>query len=481
MISNKVQRFFDELFIRYTLHANVISAKSLNFSAYARSISACPVKAVLFADDRGPVVVSFNAENGLNFDALESETGRRLSLDSGKKYAKELQGFSIRHLPSLGRLYQMPMVVDVELLDQERYLLEFDGKESFIEVDKQGFQQLIKGAQKKCFTKSVAASAKYRSTQEQGKQEAVGQVAQIKQQEATKMSEKKSSLLSLDEVNERFKNGVDLPVIPSVADQLISMKSEDNFELVDLVHLIESDPVVSAKIISYANSPFFSYEGSLETVQEAVYHVLGVDISLNISLALSLGQQFNGPMKGDLGATSIWRHAVYCSVLSQSIATKISGQAGIKPGTAYLFGLLHNIGYLALGHIYKVQFTAFNKMVTLKKDISVEKLEKSLLGVTHTNVGSLLMKSWGMPPQYAVLMENHHNPSYHGDYQEYVNIVYMSNLLLKSVGIGDAEEGQIPRVLLERYNLDESELVSMLDIVMGWHENLDHLAHQLAA
>ena len=468
MMTSKVQGFFDELFIKYTLHANVISAKSQNFSAYARSISACPVKTVLFADDRGPVVVSFNAEDGLNFDTLSRVTSRQLSLDSGNKYVKQLQGFSIRHLPPLGRMFQMPMVVDESLLDQERYLLEFEGKESFIEINKQGFNQLMQGAHKRSFTKSIAAH---------GNEKAV----ESEQQEATNMSPIKSSLLNVSDVNERFKKGVDLPVMPSVANQLIALKSDDNFELIDLVHLIESDPVVSAKIISYANSPFFSYEGSLETVQEAVYHVLGVDVSLNISLALALGQQFNGPMKGPLGASAIWRHAVYCSVLSQSIATKISSEHGIKPGTAYLFGLLHNLGYLALGHIYKVQFTAFNKMVSLKKDISLEKLEKSLLGVTHTNVGSMLVKTWGLPEQYAILMENHHNPKYHGEYQEYVNIVYIANLLLRGVGIGDADEGAIPRILLEKYNLDEAELISMLDIVMGWNENLDHLAHQLAA
>jgi len=472
VISSKVQAFFDELFIRYTLHANVTTEKSLNFSAYARSISACPIKTVLFADNRGPVIVSFNAENGLDFDALSRVTERQLAMDSGKAYKKELQGFSIRHLPPLGRLYQMPMVIDEHLLDHDRYLIEFDGKESFIEIDKQGFKQLMKGAKTKSFTLSVAS---------QRKTESVGQAAQRKLQEKVKMSEEKKGLLNLGDVSERFKQGVDLPVIPAVADQLIALKSEDDFDLVDLVHLIESDPVVSAKIISYANSPFFSYEGNLETVQEAVYHVLGVDISLNISLALALGQQFQGPMKGPLGASAIWRHAVYCSVLSQSIATKIAGNLGVKPGTAYLFGLLHNIGYLALGHLYKTQFTAFNKVVSQKKDIPLEKLEKSLLGVTHTRVGALLMKSWGMPKQYAILMENHHESSYHGEYHEYVNIVYIANLLLKQVGIGDGEEEEIPRALMEKYTLDEAELKNMLDIVMGWHENLDHLAHQLAA
>ncbi len=477
MISSKVQGFFDELFIQYTLHANVISAKSLNFSAYARTISACPVKSVLFADEQGPVIVSFDAEKGLDFDTLARAVGRKLSLDSGKKYTNQLYGFSIRHLPPLGILYQMPMIIDEHLLGHERYLLEFDGKESFIEVDNKGFTRLVKGAEEKSFT-----------TSSESKQVSVGRASLQKQPEASdqegklaKINSQKRGLLNPNDVMERFNQGVDLPVIPSVANQIISMKADDDFELLDLVHLIESDPVVSAKIITYAKSPFFSYEGGLDTVQEAVYHVLGTDVSMNIALALSLGQQFDGPMKGDLGATATWRHAVYCSVLAQSIASKIPKSEGVKPGTAYLFGLLHNIGYLALGHLYKVQFTAFNKIVSQKKDIPMAKLEKSLLGVTHTKVGSLLMKAWGLPEQYGILMENHHAPNYNGDYRAYVNIIYIANLLLKRAGIGDASEDEMPTALLERYALNENELEGMLDIVMGWNENLDHLAHQLAA
>ncbi|MDH3326137.1 MAG: HDOD domain-containing protein [Gammaproteobacteria bacterium] len=472
MNSRNVQGFLDELYVRYVLHANVTTKQPLNFSAYARSISACPIKAVLFADERGPVIAAFNAEDGLAFDTLSTVMKRQFSLDPGRNYKKQLHGFSIRHLPPLGRLYQIPMVIDEGLIDQERYLMEFDGKESFIEIDKKGFKKLIQGAQIKHFTKSIS---------ERRMPKIDSPFIPRKEHKVKNMSQKTNSLLSLNEVKSRFNDGVDLPVIPTVAQQLIFMKSEEKFELLDLVHLIESDPVISAKIISYANSPFFSYEGKLETVQEAVYHVLGVDISLNISLALALGQEFNGPMKGPLGASSIWRHAVYCGVLSQSIATKINNRPSLKPGTAYLFGLLHNIGYLALGQLYKVEFKAFNKAVSLNNDVSLKQLEMSLLGVTHADVGMLLMKSWGMPMQYALLMENHHNGEYNGEYREYVNIVYIANLLLKRAGIGDAEESEVPRILLEQYNLDEAELTNMLDIVMGWHDNLDHLAHQLAA
>jgi len=474
VLSNRVQSFFDELFIKYVLHTNTSQVNTLNFSAFARSLMVCPIKSVLLSDEKGPVIITFNAEDGLDLDAITTMTSRTLALDSGQKYKRQLEGFSIRHLPPLGRFFQIPMVMDSGLLNHEKYLIEINSGESFIEIDQKGFKQLFQGAVKKQFTKPKPGKRQAREKQS-------APPTPRPRTEVVSMTQQTNTLLTLSKLESDFDSGVNLPVIPSVANQLIDLKSKNDFELLDLVYLIESDPVVSAKIIAYANSPFFSYEGKLASVQEAVYHVLGIDLSLNISLALALGQQFKGPSNGPLGSNAIWRHAVYCAVLSQSIASKISSDFKVSPGSAYLFGLLHNIGFLTLGHVYSDQFKAFNKMVIKKQNVPYEMLEKSLLGVQHVNVGAKLMEAWNMPEQYPIVVGNHHKVDYEGKHQVYVNIVYLANVLLKSVEIGDSTAEELPQELLEKYGLKESELINMLNIVMEWHEKLDNLAHQLAA
>jgi len=295
------------------------------------------------------------------------------------------------------------------------------------------------------------------------------------------MENKKETLLTVELLESTFKNSPSLPVMPEVGRQLIALKSQEDVEMTDLIHLIESDPVISAKIVAYASSPFFSYQGKLESVKEAIHHVLGMDMSMNIALAMAVGKQFQGPLKGPVGALSIWSHSVYCAVLSQSIATKISNQVELKAGTAYLYSLLHNIGFLALGHMFSQNFSVFNKSVESDNEAPLDILEQNILGVSHTKAGGLLMASWDMPEEFGIIVENHHNSDYSGPYEVYSHISYIANALLKSIDIGDASDISLPLHLLEKYNLNEADLNEMLEIVVQWQENLDHLARQLVA
>ena len=471
MIKAIAQKFLDEMFVKYTLHSNVTTQSTFQFSAFAKSINACAIKVVLFADDMGPVLVAFAAHHGFDFETLAQQTNRKLALDSGHKYKKQLRGFSVRNLPPFGQLFQIPMVVDEQLLNYQRYLVDVGLGDSFIEIDKKGFYSLVKGAKKNSFTKTLS-SKNTNKPKMNAKQNP--KMADAKQKTRTR------SLLAMSVVEEQFAEGSRLPAMPEIAKKLVDMKTANSFELIELVELIETDPVIATKIIAYSTSPFFAYQGKLETVQEAIYHVLGVDLTLSIALAIAMGEQFKGPANGPVGSLAVWRHAVYAAELAQSIMTKFPDN-DIKPGTAYLFGLMHNIGYLALGHVFPKKFSTFNKSVSLKQEIPLDRLEKHVLGVSHTAVGALLMDVWKLPMPFKCVVEQHHNEWYEGDHEKLIHVLVLTNALLKSIQVGDAKDSMLPMHLLEKYCLREKELLDMLDVVIQWHDNLDHLASQLVA
>ncbi|MDX1811256.1 MAG: HDOD domain-containing protein [Gammaproteobacteria bacterium] len=469
MFTAKVQRFLDELYIKYDLHTNVKVSSTLQFSQFAKTVGAHAVKVVLFSDKRGPLLVAFDAKDGLDFERLSQASGRSLGLDSGYNYKFQLEGFSIRHLPPFGRLFQMPMLVDENLLLHKKYLLEINKGDSFIEVDSRSFKTLIKHATVKSFTRSL----------EEKKQKAsVSTLAASAKKPAIK---KFQPLLSEAVLEKQFKQGANLPVMPSVAKRLLELRAQETLDIDELIFIIKSDPVITAKLISYAQSPYFSYQGKLDTLHEAIFHVLGVDLTVNTALALSVGNEFKGPMDGPMGGTMLWRHAVYSAVLSQSIATTLSERFEIKPSEAYLFALLQNIGFLALGHMFTKRYQLFNKAVIAKPSIAVETIEKRLLGISHVKVGSMLMDAWHMPEPYKLIISNHHNFDYRGNKEIYIHVINLANALLKAMDIGDARDSAIPEDILKKYRINEVEIENMLEMVMSWHDNLNHLAYQLAA
>ncbi len=465
MLSPIVQRFLDGLIVDYALHSNVKTNSTLQFAAYAASVNAHAIKVVLFSDNRGPLLVAFDANDGLDFEALFRVTGRNLGLDSGHKHKNSLQNFSIRHLPPFGRLFHMPMVVDQNLLQHKRYLIDIDKGDSFLEINQKSFKSLFAQAPVKSFAKSISSQVTTQHT------------AQTPDQSVKKFK----PLLSSEEVEKRFSKGVDLPVMPQVAKELLAMRLQDEIDVDKLVEVLSTDPVIVAKLITYAKSPFFSYQGKLGTLQEAIFHVLGLDLTMNTALALSFGQEFKGPMDGAFGARKVWRHSVYLAVLTQSIATSISQRHTVNPNLAYLYALLHNIGFLALGHLYTQRFQLFNKAVSAKKNVPVEIIESKILGISHMKVGQLLVQSWGLSKVYETVIENHHVDNYAGKHEIYVHLIYLANCLLKSIDIGDAKSPEIPKSILKRYQISDAEIQNMLEIVMSWNENLDQLANQLAA
>jgi len=439
----------------------MFSESTLQFSQLADSINGCGIKVVLFSDKRGPVLVVFSAKDGLDFEALTQVTGRELKLDSGLQYKKQLCGFSIRNLPPFGRMFQIKMIADERLSGYEDYLIDIGEDDCFLEVNRRGFDTLLKGAGVFAFSQQ-ASDAKALSV-------------------SSANSGKMSTLLTVKVVESMFANGQSLPAMPGVGAELLQLKGSRDFDFEVLVRLIETDPVLSAKILSYASSPFFAYQGKLSSVKEAIYHVLGIELSLNIALALAVGGQFQGPLKGAVGAAAIWRQSVYCAVLSQLIADKLKSSHEINSGTAYLHGLLHNIGFLVLGHLFPTKVTGFNKSIKTQPQIAMSQLEADVLGISHTEVGRLLMDHWVMPEAYKTVVIHHHDAEYTGLHETYVHVVYLANALLKGIDIGDALDDLLPSNLLEKYALTEEELKEMRETLLQWNENIDLLAQQLAA
>ena len=460
LLSNKVQRFLDGLYVSYSFHTNVNVESTRQFSDYARSLSAHAIKAVLFSDKRGPLLVVYDAKDGLDFDALFEQTGRSLGLDSGYRYRYQLNGYSIRHLPPFGRLFQIPMVMDQNLLHHKRYLLELGEGKSFLEIDSRGFEVLFSHASVKSFARQI------------GKIPVIQQTAS-KTPVTSDKSGKVRTLLNEKTIEEQFTKGVNLPSLSGISKRLLAMRSESSVDVDELVHLIRTDPVITAKLISYAQSPYFAYQRKLDSLHEAIFHVLGLDLTMNTALAMSMSQLFSGPMEGPFGANNIWKHAVHSAVLTQSIATSVSQKHKINAGEAYLYALMQNI--------YPNRYRLFNKAVIAKRSVPVHIIEKKILGVSHVKVGTLLMKTWGMPMEYSRIIENHHSYGGKGSLVIYSDMIYLSNCLLKMMDMGDSSDSGLPETMMKKYSISEQELENMLEIIMSWNENLDFLASQLVA
>lgn len=77
-------------------------------------------------------------------------------------------------------------------------------------------------------------------------------------------------------IERRLVDTLELPPLPDIARRLIELRSNPQGNLMDLVEAIESDPILSANVLRWANSSLYATTVKVESVTDAVGRVLGM-------------------------------------------------------------------------------------------------------------------------------------------------------------------------------------------------------------
>ena len=258
-------------------------------------------------------------------------------------------------------------------------------------------------------------------------------------------------------LNNEFKTRIEkineLPTLPEITRQLLELQANPNANVRQLVDIIENDPVSSTQILKYANSAFFNNARKIESLKDAI-NLFGFDNALNCSLSLATAKKFTIPFDGPIGMHAFWKHAIYSAHLMQILANKIPLENGPKPGLAYLTGLLHNFGFVLLGHAFPNEFKRLNKTLQGLSEPDVLQIETNLLGIRHYQLGVWLMRKWGLPTEILAAVFEHHNETYRGKHCEYANLTLLVDRILFVHGIGDADTEELPPRILTSLNID---------------------------
>ncbi|VAX12076.1 diguanylate cyclase/phosphodiesterase (GGDEF & EAL domains) with PAS/PAC sensor(s) [hydrothermal vent metagenome] len=271
-----------------------------------------------------------------------------------------------------------------------------------------------------------------------------------------------------------------LPPMAGTTRQLLSIRNNPDAGMHELEAVIEQDPAIAAQIIRYANAPFFGNQGQIKTINEAVMTALGFDGALSMALGIAVLGNLQSSGKSCLDLPAFWRHAVYAAALSQAIARQV-GIRDVMPGTAWLAGLLQNIGYLVLSQNFQTELGKIKAKRKRHPDLLVTDVEERVLGISHAEVGLHVLRAWHFPEEIVSAVFEHHNVAYVGKHAVYANIVLIANRMLAQHSIGDETLGLIPPGIMQMLSLNEAMLGKIMDEIMGSRDGLDIMGKHLAA
>jgi HD-like signal output (HDOD) protein len=280
---------------------------------------------------------------------------------------------------------------------------------------------------------------------------------------------------------DRLRQLHELPPMPETVTRLLGLRDRHEVNASYLIDIIDKDPVLTAQIISYANSAFFGQAGSVVSLKDAVFRVLGVNAVVDLALGLSVGRVLSIPHEGPLGARRLWRHAIYSAALMQKLALQMPWGERPDIGNAYLCGLLHDIGLFVLGHLFREEHASLSRLANTHPGQDIHTLEYRLMGVSHCELGQMAMRLWQMPAVLTAVVRHHHDPGYAGEEAVLVRLLSVVECLLAPHGLTDTVEQELDEALLAELGLEEETVILAADAVIQSGETLEQLAGQLCA
>ena len=184
-----------------------------------------------------------------------------------------------------------------------------------------------------------------------------------------------------------------LPSSPMLYFDLRDELSSEQGDLESLTEITARDPALVAQILKIANSAFYALPRSVSNLEEAI-RLLGSDTLLSLVLAAHIFSSMPPPgVKMEL----LWEHSGQVSALARKIAA-LQGADRDTQGVCAIAGMLHDIGLLVLLESDPVRYLPLWKQSDGSEALLAE-LEQETYGMTHGELGALVLSLWGLPTE----------------------------------------------------------------------------------
>ncbi|WP_207060820.1 HDOD domain-containing protein [Motiliproteus sp. SC1-56] len=419
-----------------------------------------PIRIVMLNDSQGKMLVMLPNDQLLNLVSVWKFTGRRLqpvsSTDSHKIFSQPaLESDSGRQ-----KLLELPLLVDPDCkLEGTLKLVEPHSERDFeVSASELGAHEICKLG-----LTPAAIDAK----QPKGDDVTV----------ITRAVEKFTAL----RIKQRLEDTLGLPTLPPTAQKIVELRSDPNSGVDDLVPIVKLDPSLSAQVMSWASSPYYAAPGTIDSINDAVVRVLGYDLVVNLALGIAMGKTLEVPKDTPRGSTPYWLQSVYMATLTEKLVKQMPIATRPKAGLAYLGGLLHNFGYLALSHIFPPHFSLVSRYIEANPHLHHEYVEKQIINVTREQVGAWLMEIWKLPQEVCGAIRYQNDLGYDGEHAVYARLLNLALRVLRQNGIGDGPVGAIPADLYESLGLNPEQVQLAFEQINDKEKELEEMTRLLKA
>lgn len=204
-------------------------------------------------------------------------------------------------------------------------------------------------------------------------------------------------------VEKLLKDDVRLPSPPAIAVRILDLVKRDNFTFKELGEIIQADPALTSRILRLANSGCYGLPQQVSNFETAVA-VLGGNALKNIALSFIIAHVFQGKRGDRFDFSRLWRRSVTSAVAGQLLSSEIR----FKNDDIFITTLLQDIGIGAMFLTRRNDYLAvLDEKAVSGRPLTV--VEREIFDFDHQDVGSEMLKMWGLPENVYLPVKYHHD------------------------------------------------------------------------
>ncbi len=253
--------------------------------------------------------------------------------------------------------------------------------------------------------------------------------------------------------------------IPQIALKVIRMVHSQSIGFHEISSEIKMDQVLSAKIISFSNSALYAPPSEITSIDRALVF-LGEKKLLMVILSAVTETFFQTNTTGySLAKGMLFHHSTGCALAAQAICEKLD--INIDSDVAYTAGLLHDLGKVVLDQ-YVAKYYPYIYRQLITSNLPLIKVERDIFGYDHAQIGLMLSKMWGLPPDIQDVVAWHHDPAKAEHNPKLTALIYVANLIISRFQSGQVLD--LPDInnlhdALNFLNISKNELSEIIEVI----------------
>lgn len=221
---------------------------------------------------------------------------------------------------------------------------------------------------------------------------------------------------------------LELPHLAATSMSAMEMTSKNSANVADIVELIAHDAVLSSEMLRVANSALYAGHHPCTTLRDAVVR-MGMRATRSMIMSVSMRTMLLRDKQLSNIATEVWRQSQSAAQIARAIAPSLN----MDPERAFLIGLLHDIGKVAL-------------LETVRREVRGRfEVRPCLLGrvffLQHERAGERIAREWKLPDELVSVAGLHHHFERNMEYPQsaaLARLAHTLDLVLSIGGVGEA-------------------------------------------